>query len=189
MRNLRQQNITEDDVKIHLACKNVFLSLSLGFYLKGHLSTIDEADFIITDSLLLKEKYTHLPICVVGDDLRIPCSVYEMFSQLHEFYSRVNAKQASIFQRDIQAFKTNESHRNKDNKKTKYTQDISESDLDIHTNRNVDSNKNSIIESIKNKKMQEMMQNTDPALSSQIELLFNELSQKIYDTLNKQQNK
>ncbi len=186
MQGLRQQSIGEDDVKIHLACKNVFLSLSFSFYLKGHLSAIDEADFVITDSVMLKEKYAHLPICVIGHDLRIPCSVYEMFSQLHEFYSRVNAKQAAIFQKDIQAFSANETNRNKEHKNNAYMQDITESSLDTHNKNVVDSSQNAIIEKIKNQKMQEIMKNTNPALSRQIEQLFNELSQKIYDTLNKQ---
>ena len=47
-----------------------------------------------------------------------------------------------------------------------------------------DSQSGAIIEAIKQQKLQEIMQNTDPALSTQIELLFNELSQKIYDTIN-----
>ena len=42
-----------------------------------------------------------------------------------------------------------------------------------------------IIEAIKQQKMQEIMQNINPELSEQIETLFNELSQKIYDTIKK----
>ncbi|MWV62341.1 hypothetical protein DCO58_04740 [Helicobacter saguini] len=154
-----------DDVRIHLICNNMFLSLAFSFYLKGHLSSIDEADFIITDIAVLREKYTHLPICIIGQDLIIPCSVYEMFSQLHEFYSRVNAKQAEIFQKDIEHLQKFEK-KHKDSKKEK----------------NNSGNKD-IVENIKQKKMQDLMKNIDPSLSGQVELLFNELSQKIYDTL------
>ncbi len=179
MQQLKQQDIAEDDVKIHLACKNVFLSLSLGFYLKGHLSTIDKADFIITDSILAKEKFSHIPICVIGSDLRIPCSVYEMFSQLHEFYSHVNAKQAQIFQRDIHAMQQNET---KHNKNTHHTQGNIAKDSKLPQPQQEPTD---MIEAIKQQKMQELIQHTDPALSGQIELLFNELSQKIYDTLKK----
>lgn len=176
-----QQDIAEDDVKIHLACRNVFLSLSLGFYLKGHLSTIDKADFIITDSLAAKEKFTHIPICVVGSDLRIPCSVYEMFSQLHDFYSHVNAKQAQIFQKDIHAMQQNEL---KHTKAAHHTQEAQAAAKEAQKPNNAD-----IIEAIKQQKMQEIIQNTNPALSGQIELLFNELSQKIYDTLKQHDGK
>ncbi|MDY5949992.1 MAG: hypothetical protein SPJ16_02150 [Helicobacter sp.] len=171
-----QQNIAEDDVKIHLACKNVFLSLSLGFYLKGHLSAIDKADFIITDFTLAKEKFAHIPICVIGSDLRIPCSVYEMFSQLHEFYSHVNAKQAQIFQKDIHTLQQNELKYNK----APQTKNLNTQDS--KTTKQTPTNKD-IVEAIKQQKMQEIIQQTNPALSGQIELLFNELSQKIYDTL------
>lgn len=163
MQNLARME--SDDVRIHLICNNMFLSLAFSFYLKGHLSSIDEADFIITDIKALREKYTHLPVCVVGMDLIIPCSVYEMFSQLHEFYSRVNEKQAQIFQKDIEHLQKFE-RKHKDSKKEK----------------NNTENKD-IIENIKQQKMQNLMQNIDPALSGQVELLFNELSQKIYDTL------
>ncbi|GAB0173185.1 hypothetical protein [Helicobacter trogontum] len=172
-----QPSIAEDDVKIHLACKNIFLSLSLGFYLKGHLSAIDKADFIITDSVLTKEKFTHIPICVIGSDLRIPCSVYEMFFQLHEFYSHVNAKQAQIFQKDMHTLQQNELKHNKTTHQTK--KNHARQSKPISSNQaNVD-----MIEAIKQQKMQEVIQQTNPALSGQIELLFNELSQKIYDTL------
>lgn len=174
-----QQEIAEDDVKIHLACKNIFLSLSLGFYLKGHLSAIDKADFIITDSVLAKDKFSHIPICVIGSDLRIPCSVYEMFSQLHEFYSHVNAKQAQIFQKDMHTMQQNEL---KHNKNIHQTQDTSTKDSSPTQSKQDEA---AIIEAIKQQKMQELMQNTNPALSGQIEILFNELSQKIYDTLKK----
>lgn len=172
-----QQDIAEDDVKIHLACKNIFLSMSLGFYLKGHLSTIDKADFIITDSLSAKEKFTHVPICVIGSDLIIPCSVYEMFSQLHEFYSHVNAKQAQIFQKDMHTMQQNELKYNKNMQKIKEKEEKN-SELAV-----VQQDETAIIESIKQQKMQEIMQHVNPALSEQIEFLFNELSQKIYDTL------
>lgn len=174
-----QQEIAEDDVKIHLACKNIFLSLSLGFYLKGHLSTIDKADFIITDSVLAKDKFSHIPICVIGNDLRIPCSVYEMFSQLHEFYSHVNVKQAQIFQKDMHTMQQNEL---KYNKNIYQKQDTTTKDSKPSQSKQDEA---AMIESIKQQKMQELMQHTNPALSGQIELLFNELSQKIYDTLKK----
>lgn len=174
-----QQEIAEDDVKIHLACKNIFLSLSLGFYLKGHLSTIDKADFIITDSVLAKDKFSHIPICVIGNDLRIPCSVYEMFSQLHEFYSHVNVKQAQIFQKDMHTMQQNEL---KYNKNIYQKQDTATKDSKPSQSKQDEA---AMIESIKQQKMQELMQHTNPALSGQIELLFNELSQKIYDTLKK----
>lgn len=174
-----QQEVAEDDVKIHLACKNIFLSLSLGFYLKGHLSAIDKADFIITDSVFAKDKFSHIPICVIGSDLKIPCSVYEMFSQLHEFYSHVNAKQAQIFQKDMHTMQQNEIKYNKNAYKT---QEMATKDSNPKQSKQDES---TIIESIKQQKMQELIQQTDPALSGQIELLFNELSQKIYDTLKK----
>lgn len=172
-----QQDIAEDDVKIHLACKNVFLSLSLGFYLKGHLSAIDKADFIITDSTLAKEKFAHIPICVIGSDLRIPCSVYEMFSQLHEFYSHVNAKQAQIFQKDIHTLQQNELKYTKTAMQKKNINSQDSKTIKPITNKD-------IVEAIKQQKMQEIMQNANPELSGKIELLFNELSQKIYDALN-----
>lgn len=176
MQDLRTQDLADHDVKIHLSCKNTFLSLSLGFYLKGHLSTINEADFIITDSQQMKEKYTHLPICVIGSDLCIPCSVYEMFSQLHEFYSKVNAKQAIIFQQDMQNIQQSKIR-------------IANLQRIKNTNLSYDSKKytkqTQMIEQIKQQKMQEVMQNVDPALGKQIESLFNELSQKIYDSINK----
>ena len=166
------KELEDNDVRIHLVCNNIFLSLSLGFYLKGHLSAIDEADFIITDVPNLKEKYPHLPICVVGSDLEIPCSVYEMFSQLHDFYSRVNAKQAEIFHRDLQNYSA-------DSKK--HAQDLQE--------KNTESKDDiKMIEQIKKEKMQQIMQNIDPALSGQVELLFNELSKKIYHTINQNKN-
>lgn len=174
-----QQEIAEDDVKIHLACKNIFLSLSLGFYLKGHLSTIDKADFIITDSNHTKDEFSHIPICVIGSDLRIPCSVYEMFSQLHEFYSHVNAKQAQIFQKDIHTLQQNEL---KYNKNINQVQDTNKKDSIIAKSKQDEA---MIIEAIKQQKMQEIMQNINPELSEQIETLFNELSQKIYDTIKK----
>lgn len=174
-----QQEIAEDDVKIHLACKNIFLSLSLGFYLKGHLSTIDKADFIITDSNHTKDEFSHIPICVIGSDLRIPCSVYEMFSQLHEFYSHVNAKQAQIFQKDIHTLQQNEL---KYNKNINQMQDTNKKDSIIAKSKQDEA---MIIEAIKQQKMQEIMQNINPELSEQIETLFNELSQKIYDTIKK----
>lgn len=158
------KRMEDDDVRIHLICNNMFLSLAFSFYLKGHLSSIDEADFIITDIKALVEKYTHLPVCVIGIDIIIPCSVYEMFSQLHEFYSHVNAKQAESFQKDIE-------HLQKFEKK--------------HKDSNKNKPKNSdIIENIKKQKMQDLMKNIDPSLKGQVELLFNELSQKIYDRLN-----
>lgn len=174
-----QQEIAEDDVKIHLACKNIFLSLSLGFYLKGHLSTIDKADFIITDSNRTKDEFSHIPICIIGSDLRIPCSVYEMFSQLHEFYSHVNAKQAQIFQKDIHTLQQNEL---KYNKNINQMQDTNKKDSIIAKSKQDEA---MIIEAIKQQKMQEIMQNINPELSEQIETLFNELSQKIYDTIKK----
>ena len=174
-----QQEIAEDDVKIHLACKNIFLSLSLGFYLKGHLSTIDKADFIITDSNHTKDEFSHIPICVIGSDLRIPCSVYEMFSQLHEFYSHVNAKQAQIFQKDIHTLQQNEL---KYNKNINQVQDTNKKDSIIAKSKQDEA---MIIEAIKQQKMQEIMQNINPELSEQIETLFNELLQKIYDTIKK----
>lgn len=174
-----QQEIAEDDVKIHLACKNIFLSLSLGFYLKGHLSTIDKADFIIADSNHTKDEFSHIPICVIGSDLRIPCSVYEMFSQLHEFYSHVNAKQAQIFQKDIHTLQQNEL---KYNKNINQMQDTNKKDSIIAKSKQDEA---MIIEAIKQQKMQEIMQNINPELSEQIETLFNELSQKIYDTIKK----
>lgn len=157
--------LENDDVRIHLICNNMFLSLAFSFYLKGHLSSIDEADFIITDIPALKQKYTHLPICVVGEDLITPCSVFEMFSQLHDFYSQVNAAQAEIFHKDMESL-----HKYEKKSNAKNTQDKKDS--------------TEVIEVIKQQKMQEIMKNIDPSLSSQVELLFNELSQKIYDTLN-----
>ncbi|RDU64061.1 hypothetical protein CQA53_07930 [Helicobacter didelphidarum] len=209
MQNLQSQSLAEDDVKIHLACKNVFLSLSLGFYLKGHLSAIDEADFIITDITNLKEKYAYLPICMIGTDLRIPCNVYEMFSQLHDFYSHVNAKQAEVFQKDMRNLQEHEfkkSHKNKIssnyaqiNNKAMFANNQHHLDdsVDMFQNNStnhlslesLDNNKNGyqkseLIEAIKQKKMQEIVKNIDPNLSGQIETLFNELSQKIYDTIN-----
>ena len=174
MQNLKTQGLTKDNVKIHLACNNVFLSLSLGFYLKEHLSAINEADFIITDTLHVKQEYPHLPVCMIGDDLHIPCSVYEMFSQLHDFYSHVNVKQASVFQKDMKHLKQNEM-------KIMNIPKINDKPTPYNDK---DSQSGAIIEAIKQQKLQEIMQNTDQALSTQIELLFNELSKKIYDTIN-----
>lgn len=181
------QEVAEDDVKIHLACKNIFLSLSLGFYLKGHLSTIDKADFIITDSVVAKDKFSQIPICVIGSDLRIPCSVYEMFSQLHEFYSHVNARQAQIFQKDMHTMQQNELKHNKNMHKlqeaSSKTQKQNEENSEVAMQ-----NEAAIIETIKKQKMQEpkmqdIMKHANPALTQQIELLFNELSQRIYDKI------
>lgn len=184
MIDLQHQDFREEgDVRIHLSCKNVFLSLSLGFYLKGHLSAIDKADFIITDIANLKREYAHLPICVINKDLHIPCSVYEMFSQLHDFYSHVNAKQAAIFQQDLQHINQNEIKKmNIQN----FAKDSSTQKPYLYESTH---QQGSLIESIKKEKMQEIIKNTDPALSSQIEILFNELSKKIYDTLREHSKK
>lgn len=161
------KNLDSDDVRIHLVCRNMFLSLAFGFYLKGHLSGVDEADFIITDIKNLQDKYAHLPICVVGVDLIIPCSVFEMFSQLHSFYNSVNEGKSHTFHKDMQHLqKFEKKHKNMESKDFKK-----------------DSKNSEMIESIKEQKMQDLMKNIDPALSGQVELLFNELSQKIYDTL------
>ena len=97
-----------------------------------------------------------------------------IFSQLHDFYSHVNAKQASVFQKDMKHLKQNEM-------KIMNIPKINDKPAPYNDK---DSQSGAIIEAIKQQKLQEIMQNTDPALSTQIELLFNELSQKIYDTIN-----
>lgn len=172
----KQASKDENEVGIHLSCNNVFLSLSLGFYLKGHLSTLDKADFIITDRPELESSYTQLPICLIGRDLNLPCSVYEMFNGLHDFYSRVNAKQALVFQQDLR-------HLNQNEKKQRAQARIStKTQRSPYLSEGVD-RESLLIESIKREKMQELIKNTNPALGAQIELLFNELSQKIYETL------
>ncbi|RDU73449.1 hypothetical protein CQA66_01960 [Helicobacter aurati] len=174
MFELQPQDFKKDgDVGIYLHCHNIFLSISLGFYLKGHLNTLDKADFIITDVVNLEKKYTHLPVCMIGRDLYTPCSVYEMFAQLHDFYSHVNAKQVSIFQQDLQHINQNE--RNIISRQNTIQQSL------IYQEQRA---QNALIESIKQEKMRELLRNTNPELSGQIEVLFDELSQKIYETLN-----
>lgn len=175
MIDLQGRNLnSEEDVSIYLHCENTFLSISLGFYLKGHLSIADESDFIITDIDDLVTEYDK-PICLIGKDLYVPCSVHEMFTQLHDFYNQVNAKQASIFHKRLQHINQNE------NKMITRQNNIKQS-LSYEKKES----QNDLIESIKNEKMRELLKNTSPELSEQIEILFNELSRKIYDTLNAQ---
>lgn len=93
--------MSKDDIKIHLMCSNIFLLLTLSFYLRGHLGNIKEADFILSDD----PNYTHhKPICVIGIDLIMPCSVYEIFLQLHDFYAthRISYKEQILKTEKVQ---------------------------------------------------------------------------------------
>ncbi|PAF45690.1 hypothetical protein [Helicobacter sp. 11S02629-2] len=107
--------LNEEDLKVHLICKDPFLSISFSFYLKSILATLEDADLIISDmqkeelekelskdiektleQSLSRQDTSYLqedsdlkkplPVCFIGKDILIPCSVYGIYMQLHEFY-------------------------------------------------------------------------------------------------------
>ncbi|PAF51767.1 hypothetical protein BKH43_00590 [Helicobacter sp. 13S00401-1] len=114
--------LNEDDLKVHLICKDPFLSISFSFYLKSILVKLEDADLIISDIPIeelesrlsiesnlektlsrqdtldaARETKQALPICQINKDILIPCSVYGIFLQLHEFYQK---HQESFMQKD-----------------------------------------------------------------------------------------
>lgn len=166
-----QSDIPSDEelnVKIHLSFENVFLSLSFGFYLKDYLGNIEEADFIITDNKSLKQKYKNLPICLVGYDIELPCTVYEMFSQLHDFYNNIDSNNRFIFHSNIKNIAQNEMKSITDRRSIKAKND-----------------RERAIEELKKQKLMEVMKNIDPNLGDRIESLFDDLSRRIIDSLDK----
>lgn len=137
MRYVKRESVGEEDIKIHLICQNIFLSLSFSFYLKGHLSSLEEADIVITDKDNLD---LDKPICLVGKDLIIPCSVYDIFSQLNDFYSKIRGfKNTRTIDIDLKEIKNED--------KSKEAQAI-EKINEILKNQNIDDSLRDVLDSL-----------------------------------------
>lgn len=75
-------------MKVALVCESPLLKKSLELYLKEHVSSYEDCDFVISDRAVKSKK----PILFIGKrqdaTLKVPFSKEEVLSQAQQFYLR-----------------------------------------------------------------------------------------------------
>ncbi len=87
-------------MKIAILCDSILLEKSLQSYLRGHIVTSIDADFIICDKMVASKT----PIFLIGHSsrvhLRVPFTKLQLFGALENFYDDMIGREISLNSKD-----------------------------------------------------------------------------------------